>query len=249
MASGTGQKFIELTKYRHLGKSRQQRGSPQPPLEEPFDKGGEVVPLPDPATVDTDLKGLIDGRTSVRAYEQVALSRGQLSYLLWCTQGVKRVMPGRATLRTVPSAGARHALDTYVLVNRVEGLAPGLYRYLALEHEINAFIMNGGIAAGIEHACLGQAFVRTSAATFVWVAAVDRMTWRYEERGYRYLFLDAGHVCQNLYLSAESIGCGACAIGAYDDDVMNALLELDGEREFVIYIAAVGKKKGRGGGE
>ena len=91
--------------------------------------------------------------------------------------------------------------------------------------------------------CLGQEFVKRSAATFIWVCDVNRMTWRYSERGYRYAFMEAGHVCQNLYLSAESIGCGVCAIAAYDDDTMNQLLGLDGESQFVIYIATIGKKK------
>ena len=85
--------------------------------------------------------------------------------------------------------------------------------------------------------------LKKGAVTFIWVAASDRMTWRYCERGYRYILLDAGHVCQNLYLSAESIGCGVCAVGAYDDDIINKLLGLDGRSEFVIYIAAAGKKR------
>lgn len=67
------------------------------------------------------------------------------------------------------------------------------------------------------------------------------MTWRYSERGYRYLFIDAGHACQNLYLGAEAIECGVCAIAAFDDVIMNQLLGLDGESQFVIYLATVGK--------
>jgi SagB-type dehydrogenase family enzyme len=69
------------------------------------------------------------------------------------------------------------------------------------------------------------------------------MTWRYQERGYRYMLLDAGHACQNLYLAAEAIGCGACALGAFDDNLLNRALGLDGESQFVIYAAPVGKKK------
>jgi SagB-type dehydrogenase family enzyme len=68
------------------------------------------------------------------------------------------------------------------------------------------------------------------------------MKWRYSERSFRYFFLDAGHVCQNLYLAAESIGLGACAVGAFDDDEINSLLGLDGEEQFVVYAGAAGKK-------
>jgi len=92
-------------------------------------------------------------------------------------------------------------------------------------------------------ACLGQESVAASAVTFVWTAVPYRTTWRYGERGYRYMHLDAGHVCQNLYLAAEAIEAGACAIGAFSDDAMNELLGLDGVKQFVIYLAAVGKRK------
>ncbi len=68
------------------------------------------------------------------------------------------------------------------------------------------------------------------------------MKWRYGERGYRYLHLDAGHACQNLYLSVGSVDCGVCASAAFSDDHMNGLLELDGVERFVIYVASVGKK-------
>jgi len=71
---------------------------------------------------------------------------------------------------------------------------------------------------------------------------VERMYWRYVERGYRYLHLDAGHVCQNLALGAEQLGCGICPIAAFDDELLNATLGLDGRNLFVIYLASVGKK-------
>jgi SagB-type dehydrogenase family enzyme len=83
--------------------------------------------------------------------------------------------------------------------------------------------------------------VNTSGVTFFWVAVSERMEWRYPVRGYRYLHLDAGHVCQNLYLAAEAISCGVCAIAAFDDEKVNEALNLDGENLFVIYVATVGK--------
>jgi SagB-type dehydrogenase family enzyme len=144
-------------------------------------------------------------------------------------------------MRNVPSAGARHAFETYLLVNNVQGLDPGLYRYLALTHELLQIDTAPGMAERVVLACLGQDFVGTCAATFIWVAVPYRMTWRYSERGYRYLYIDAGHVGQNLYLSARSLDCGVCAIAAFSDDDMNRILGLDGEEQFVIYIATAGK--------
>lgn len=246
MADGAGKTFLEQTKHYHLTRSDQTMGVRQPPLEMPYDPGQTTVALPQPTacpvhavTVDQ----AIQQRRSVRQYAVASLTLAELSYLLWATQGVREVMEGHATFRTVPSAGARHAFETYVLANRIEGVQPGLYRYAALEHKLVEIDLDPAIADQITAGCFGQRFVRTSAATFIWAAVPYRMTWRYGERGYRYLHLDAGHVCQNLYLSAEAIDCGVCAIAAFDDDQMDQLLGLDGESAFTIYVATVGKKR------
>jgi SagB-type dehydrogenase family enzyme len=142
----------------------------------------------------------------------------------------------------VPSAGARHAFETLLCINRVAGLPPGLYRFLALDHALIEENLEPAFADRLVEACLGQTFVKTCAATFIWVAEVYRMTYRYGERGYRYLHLDAGHVCQNLYLAAETIECGVCAIAAFEDDDVNRVLGLDGEQRFAIYLGTAGKK-------
>jgi SagB-type dehydrogenase family enzyme len=242
MVNGVGKEFIERTKYKYMGPSDQQKRLPQPPLETPYEEGGELTRLPDPEKDAPALKAIIDSRTSIRNYSDSPISLQDLSYLLWCTQGVKEVVGTQATLRTIPSAGARHAIETYVLANRVQDLPAGLYRYRSLEHQLQEFTLYEGIADMLQEACLKQRHITGSAVTFIWAATVYRMTWRYGERGYRYLFLDAGHVCQNLYLAAESIGCGVCAIAAFDDDRMNELLHLDGREAFVLYLATCGLK-------
>lgn len=94
-------------------------------------------------------------------------------------------------------------------------------------------------------ACLGQAFVRASAVTFIWSAVTYRMAWRYSERAYRLVHLDAGHICQNLYIAALQAGCGTCAIGAFDDALVAGLIGTDDREEFVIYAATVGKEAGQ----
>lgn len=239
------QEFMEKTKYKHLGESDQSRGLPQPPLEMAYGLSEPKINLPAPAELKYGQKALIDvinDRRSLRQYSDKPLSPEELSYLLWCTQGVRRAKAGVASYRSVPSAGARHAFETYLLINRVDGIKPGLYRYAAFEHKLAEVDPDPDIVDKIVAGCLGQGFVGNSAVTFIWVADVDRMKWRYDLRGYRYLHLDAGHVCQNLYLAAESIDAGACAIAAFDDDEINQVLGLDGVRQFVIYVAAAGKK-------
>jgi len=243
-----GREFMEGTRYAHLEPSEQNRGLPQPPLERDLAEGRPLVELPPVTTLElghADLREVVDRRRSLRRYAEAPLSRGELSFLLWCTQGVKKVVPGSATFRTVPSAGARHALETYLLLNRIEGLAPGLYWYSALRHALAPLGGAGGqpaIADRMVDACLGQEFVKASALTLIWTAEVHRMSWRYGQRGYRYLHLDAGHACQNLYLAAEAIGCGACAIAAFSDEAVDELLGLDGQSRFTIYLAAVGRR-------
>ena len=240
----TGKHFIEYTKYRHLEPSDQMMGISHPPIEVTDDDNQPTFDLPEPSDITTQLsvRKAINNRTSVREYSQSPLTQQELSYLLWATQGIKEIISGSVTLRTVPSAGARHAFETYLLINNVEQLNEGIYRYRARTHALIQNDTHPEIRKRIRKACFDQQFVLSSCVTFIWSAEVRRMTWRYNERGYRYLFLDAGHVCQNLYLSAESIGCGVCAVGAFQDDEMNSVLGLDGVERFVIYLASVGKK-------
>lgn len=240
-----GKNFMTQTQHDHLTPPPQGQGVPQPPLELPYSPTAPLIDLPAPDALPVaplDLRALIEQRTSVRRYSAQPLRLEELAYLLWCTQGVKRVTDRPVTLRTVPSAGARHAFETYLLINRVEGLAQGLYRYIALEHALLRVDASADIAARLTDGCAGQRMVAESAVTFFWTAVAERMTWRYSERSYRYLHLDAGHVCQNLYLAAESIGCGVCAVAAFDDEKINAVLGLDGETQFLVYAAPLGRR-------
>ena len=244
MKNNIGKKFIKSTHYNLLPPSDQAIGVPQPPLQTIPASAKEFITLPNPEINEENTKSfkeLSESRTSIRKYADEPISLKELSYLLWCSQGVKNTVKNRATFRTVPSAGARHAIETYILVNNVGGLEKGIYWYNALEHKISLVINSENIADKITEACFSQEFVKQSAVTFIWIADIYRMTWRYVDRGFRYLFLDAGHICQNVYLAAESINCGVCAIAAYDDDEMNSLLELDEEKQFVIYLATAGK--------
>lgn len=243
---GQGKDFMDKTKYGILEPSDQVKKLPQPPLEIPPVVGREIHDLPDPRKVKVNkvnLSKAITDRVSVRAYSDEALSLDELSYVLWSTQGVKEVTTRPATLRTVPSAGSRHCFETYVLVNRVEGLNPGLYRFLAIDHKLQEVDMSDDIAERVTQGCFNQRFVKSSAITLILTAVRYRMMWRYTERGYRYMHLDAGHVMQNLYLCAEAINSGVCAIAAFYDDQINETLGLDNVEQFTIYVGTLGKKR------
>ncbi len=245
MTESIGRKFWELTKSPHLPESPQRLGQPQPPLQLAYDPESRLIPLPDPRSLPrpaADLWQVIEQRATLRQYAPEPLSLEKLSLLLWVTQGVKEVTSRPSTLRTVPSAGARHPFETILLVNRVLGLEPAAYRYLALEHALIVHDSSPDLSQGLTVACKNQQHVANSAVTFFWAAVPERMSWRYPERGYRYMLLDAGHVCQNLYLAAEALGCGVCGLAAFEDDLLNQALNLDGEQSFVMYAATLGRR-------
>lgn len=241
-----GVDFMELTKSKYEEDSDKDKGINAPPLELPYDFKVEIIDLKDPSELniqDISLRDAIEGRRTLRIYGEEILTLEELTYLLWCTQGVKEIRVGKVTFRNVPSAGSRHAFESYILVNKVKGLEPGIYRYIATENKLIKVVMDEDIREKVITACHDQKFIGNAGVFFMWVAVPYRMSWKYGERSYRYLHLDAGHVCQNLYLAAESIQCGACAIGSFDDDELNSLLGLDGIEQFVIYAAAVGKNR------
>lgn len=238
----TGENFLELTKYPELSESDQQKELPRPEQETP-EPGATLIDLPsvDNDAIPMSVQEAINRRRSLRKFSADSLSLQELAWLLWASQGVKE-KSSAAGLRTVPSAGARHPFDTYLAVHNVAGLRPGLYRYFALSHQLGLIREDKDINARLTQACLGQKWIMKAAATFIWVAVPYRTTWRYSERGWRYLFLDAGHVCQNLYLACEPVQAGCCAVAAYNDDALNSLLGLDGKERFAIYLAPAGKK-------
>lgn len=226
--------------------SDQMKGMECPPLQKDYPKDADLIELIPPQDFTVGRAPLIDvinKRRSRREFTDDPFSLEELSCLLWTTQGVKHVFRGGyASLRTVPSAGARHAFETYVVVKNVEGLEPGLYRYLALEHKMLPMVMDDpDLSKKTASACCDQSFVARAAATFIWTTIPYRCEWRYKDLSHKVLAIDVGHVCQNLYLASESMGAGVCAIAAYFQDEMDELIGVDGEDEFVIYVAPAGK--------
>jgi SagB-type dehydrogenase family enzyme len=221
------------------------RGMPVPPAEKPLPEQAGMIELVPDANLETGSMPLIDTirkRQSRRKFSMDPLTLEELSFLLWTSQGLRDTDAGRNhTKRTVPSAGGRHPFETYLIINRVSGLSAGLYRYLPGKHGLCLLRQDPSLADKVVEGTRGQAFVGQGAVVFIWTAVPYRAEYRFSLVAHKMIAIDAGHVCQNLYLAAESIGAGACAIAAYDQDKMDALLGVDGEEEFVIYAAPVGK--------
>jgi SagB-type dehydrogenase family enzyme len=222
----------------------QSRGDAPPPVQKPVPAGATLFPLPDreewqiPAC---DLAEAISRRESRRRFLPVPLTLGELAFLLWSTQGVRKRLHEAAVLRTVPSAGCRHPFETYLAVLRVDTLPPGIYRYLPLDHALVRERTPDHLAERVTAAARGQRFAGEAAAIFIWTAVAARTEWRYAEASYKVIALDAGHVCQNLYLACEAIGAGTCAIAAYNQELADELVGVDGNEEFTVYLAPVGK--------
>jgi SagB-type dehydrogenase family enzyme len=226
-------------------KSDQDRHVPQPRLEKPVPPGAQLVDLPAPDAAplaERDIHNCLKRRRSRRTFNAAPLTLDQLAFLLWATQGVQRVFGDNySTFRPAPSGGARHPFETYLIVNRVDHLAPGVYRYLPLSHRLQFVFADEALVAGLHEAVMGQTFVGDSAVVFAWSCIPYRTEWRYHVASAKLVLLDAGHLCQNLYLACEAIGCGMCAVAAYDQALIDRLLRLDGVDEFVVYLAPVGK--------
>ena len=122
-------------------------------------------------------------------------------------------------------------------------LESGLYRYLPFDGQLARLRLDPEIGRKAAMACFGQGFIAAAAVTFFWTAIPARMEWRYDLAAHKVIAIDAGHVCQNLYLAGQAIGAGVCAVAAYDQEACDELLGVDGDEEFTIYLAPVGKRR------
>lgn len=222
---------------------------PEPPAEKTIPPGAKHIALVPPAQLALGampVRAAITARRSLREFSKAALSREELSFLLWATQGITAVQRDEAgkiarRFRAAPSAGARYPLETYIAVNRVDGLAPGLYRYRPNEHELIVVREDVALPASLQAACYGESFIGDAAVVFIWSAIPYRTEWKYTYISHRMIAMEAGHVCENLYLAAESIGAGACGVMAYHQPHLDELIGADGTDEFTLYLACVGK--------
>jgi SagB-type dehydrogenase family enzyme len=233
-----GDEFQRQTKYRPDAMGEGMRRDLRPERYKTYPDSIKVpLPVFEPDRLMT-LDEILSERKSIRAYQPKPLTLGQLSYLLWASTGVQRTEQGYE-FRTAPSAGALYPIETYIIANKVRDLEPGVYHYGVHHHELEQ-VRTGDLRPQIAAAALGQAMCATAPAVFVWTAIFARSTWKYGQRAYRYIYLDAGHVAANLALAAVSLGLGTCQIGALFDDEVNKVLGVDGVGESVLYMSVVG---------
>ncbi len=189
---------------------------PDPPAP-----GGDPVALPSPSPAPMPLEAAIEQRRSVRSFRDEALPIADIARILRATQGITGDGP---QLRAVPSAGARHPLELYVVVEKVEGLERGVYHYDAVSAQLEQ-VVQADITDALAAAALDQRVVATAPACLVITADYARTRERYGERGDRYVHMEVGHAAQNVYLVAEALGLGTVSVGAFEDDELEALLQ------------------------
>lgn len=237
-----GEQFQEKTKYYP---NKISRGSlnwaKKPKIFKNYSDKIKIELPPPKIKVTKEFTEIINNRKSIRDFSDKPLNLEQLSYLLWSCAGIQRT-EHNITYRTAPSAGALYPIETYVVVNKTEYLDNGVYHYAIQNHELE-LIKTGSFGIPIANAALGQIMCAKSSVTFVFTAIFSRSKWKYKQRAYRYIYLDAGHIAENLGLAVSALNLGGCHIAAIFDDEINKILEIDGIEESAIYLMPVGNLK------
>jgi SagB-type dehydrogenase family enzyme len=241
MERNVGDKFFQETRYARdnvtLMRTASSSGRPDLYKEYPNKPRISLPPPQSPAEI-LSLDQALRQRRSIRRYATNSLTMEQLSYLIWATTGIQRT-EGGFHFRTAPSAGALYPIETYVAVNNVDGISQGLYHYVIRAHALE-ILKEGDISREVTRATMGQRICTEAPVVFIWTAIFQRAKFRYHDRAYRYIHLDAGHIAQNLALTATAIGLATCQIGAYFDDEVNNVIGVDGTNESVIYMSVAG---------
>ncbi len=239
-SGGIGRRFMQetgLSLLKVIGSAF--RITSPPPLYKEYPMATKIK-LPVPDYKGLSLEEAIKKRRSVRNYTKASMTKAQLSQLLYAAQGVTGESQGRL-LRSSPSAGALYPIEVYAVVNNVSGVKRGIYHYGVRKHDL-AQVKLGDYRSKLIRACLDQEMAGDAQVSFILSSIYGRVCAKYGERGYRYALIEAGHIGQNIYLQAVSLGLGAVAVGAFYDDKLNSLLALDGETEAAIYVLSVGGK-------
>ncbi|MBC7320597.1 SagB/ThcOx family dehydrogenase [bacterium] len=198
----------------------------------------KIVRLPQPRfSSNTSVEEAILKRRSVREYKDEPLTILEISQILWSAQGITDKRMG---FRSTPSAGALYPLEIYVVVGRVKDLEPGIYKYRPEKHDI-VLVSSGDKRIDLYRVSLMQDCIRRAPIAVVISAVFERTTRKYGERGIRYVYMEAGHSAQNIYLQCEALGLGTVVIGAFDDEGVKRVLNLE-RGENPLYVIPIGRK-------
>ncbi|MEW6218816.1 MAG: SagB/ThcOx family dehydrogenase [Thermodesulfobacteriota bacterium] len=236
LAKSLGVRFLAATNLSRRGSGERLAIAPVPAVK--TCPGSRRLALPAPQPPPADLWQILAHRRSRRRYGTRPVTLSELAILLWASQGLTDPSR-RPELRAAPSAGALHPIETYCLCHRVEDVAPAI-AHLDVAAFALEILAEGPVREPLLSALLGQTMAMGAAVTVVWSARLRRTMAKYGDRGLRYIWLDAGHLAQNLLLAAEALGLAACPVGAFCDDELNQLLGLDGQEETVLYLVTVG---------
>lgn len=241
-----GDQYQQKTKYARGETPGGSHKLQMPDYYKSYPESHPRIVLPKPLTNGGKaLYELLVRRRSVRSYTQDVMPLQDLSQLLWAAGGISQGT-GRHMFRTAPSAGALYPVETYILANNIDGLPKGVYHYEVGTHRL-CQVRQGDYGEPLAQAALGQKMVMTAPCVFIWSAVVARSKWKYGERAYRYIYMDAGHIAANVALAAVSLELGTCQIAAFFDDEINDIVGLDGEEETVLYLTAAGTPAGEAG--
>jgi putative peptide maturation dehydrogenase len=222
--------------------------------EPAYRRAPDAAALPLAAPLQGDFDALLAARRTCRNFDGDAVL-GQAAFAtmmrrVWGAVGTRELAPGAvAVKKTSPAGGGLHAVEAYVLVQRVEGLAPGLYHYLSMEHSLEPLrALTAEEAAGLAHRFVaGQDWFNNVPAMVVMTARFDRLFWKYRRhtKAWRVVHLDVGHLSQTMYLSATELGLGCFVTGAINDRSVEQALELPALREGPIAIVGFGARSGQ----
>ena len=208
-------------------------------------KWSTKVALPVPKGLsDMPVSAAIDSRRSVRQFADQPLSLSELSRLLVSADGITR-SSGTTTMRAAPSAGALYPGEIYLVVKAVDSLPPGIYHFDVSDTSLQ-FLQPGDLGEQLNAAANGQRSVGRTPVTLVLTSRFARVTHKYADRGYRYAYMEAGAIAENIYLQTTALGLGTVMAGAFNDDAVNGLLGIDGTDEAALIIMPVGHLMGEG---
>ena len=185
------------------------------------------------------IEQVIARRRSVREYADRRVTLAEVSRLLRDANGITDERDPTLAFRAAPSSGALYPVEIYPVIFAVDGAAPGVYHYDVRGHRLTQ-LRPGDFRDDLFQAALAQEMLVRCDLVLVLTGLWPRVQWKYVERSYRYILLEAGHVGQNVYLAATALGLGPCGIGAFFDDQINRLLGLDEREEQSVYLLAIG---------
>lgn len=239
-----GKEFMENTSYPDFSTFDMILRVPEPRKENSIPEDAKIIKLPSPKRIkfpEVSARDALEYWEPVEFFSRSSMNLKELSYLLWCMQGVKTVQDRETIIRNVPSSGRRYPINTYFVAGEIEGIPTGLYQYIPSKHQIVLLREDSDLPFAMGTASMNFKMITRAPVTFIWTAVPYRSVWALGNRGYRNVLIEAGHVCQALIMASASIDYKVHPIDLFHDQMVTQLIGNDPNSEWPLYIAAVGK--------